>query len=164
MKKIIMFVALLFLLLVIIFSCSDNAIDPIDDISVKPTVKITSTDYDEQLFNSLFPKNDILIKISDAYRATYSHDIKVKLIDYVSQKVESLGENEDTFIECFKLSGCQEDNSISLPTYIEKANFNGLESWIIQLTWGVESSDLGHYKCFAIGINSKDTLYYSRCK
>ena len=164
MKKKIMFVALSFLLLVIIFSCSDNATDPTNDISVKPTVKITSTDYDEQLFNNSFPENDILNEISDAYRSSYSNDIKIKLIDYVSQKVESLGENKNTFKECFELSGCKEGNSISLPTYIKKANYNGVDAWIIQLTWGVDSSDLGHYKCFAIGINSKDTLYYSRCK
>ncbi|MBU2507786.1 MAG: hypothetical protein KJ799_13845 [Bacteroidetes bacterium] len=164
MKKYLSFVVLPFLLLTIIFSCSDNSTNPEDELTVKPIVLKTSTNYDEQLFNSLFPQNDILKTMSDAYKNKYSEKIKMQLIDYVVSKVKTLGENEAIFLECFNLSGCQNVNSISLPTYIEKAKYNDEDSWIIQLSWGLESSDLGHYKCFAFGINSKDTLYYTRCK
>jgi len=164
MKNHLFYIVSTFLLLAIIYGCNDNSTNPEDNISVKPTVQITSTNYDEQLFNSSFPKNDILNEISDAYKSSYSNDIKVKFIDYVTNRVESLGENKKIFLECFELSGCENENSISLPTYIEKAKFKGEDSWIIQLTWGFKSSDLGHYKCFAIGIESKDTLYFTRCK
>jgi hypothetical protein len=164
MKNYLLKLALPFLLLIIFIGCSANSTEPEDELTVKPIVVKISKNYDEQLFNSSFPQNDILKNMSEAYKNNYSENIKMKLVDYVALKVKSFGENEEVFLECFKLSGCKNVNSISLPTYVEKAKYNGEDSWIIQLSWGVESSDLGHYKCFAIGINSKDTLYYARCK
>ena len=164
MKKHLFSVVSTLLLFTIIYGCNDNSTNPEVNITVKPTVKITSTNYDEELFNSSFPQNDILNEISDAYKSSYSNDTKAKIIDYVTERVELLGENKYTFLECFELTGCNNENSISLPTYIEKAIFNGEDSWIIQLAWGFEPSDLGHYKCFAIGIESKDTLYFTRCR
>lgn len=164
MKKHLLKVVLPFMLLIFILGCSDNSTEPIDEHIVNPIVVKTSINYDEQLFNSSFPQNDILNKISEAYKNHYSEKIKINLIDNVVIIVESLGENEETFLDCFELTGCFDANSISLPTYVEKAKFNGEDAWIIQLSWGVESSDLGHYKCFAIGINSKDTLCYAQCK
>lgn len=164
MNKKVAIIIIPFLLFFSLISCSDSSTEPVSELTEKPIVIKTSTNYDEDLFNSTFPKNDVLRNVSEAYKNNYSEAIKIEMIEYVTLKLQALGENEVQFLECFGLTNCQNKNSISLPTYIEKAKFLDKDAYIIQLSWGVEPSDLGHYKCFAIGIVNQDTLYYSQCK
>ncbi len=154
-----------------LLSCSENSTDPsgnseevVEEITAKPTVIITSTDYNSELFRISFPKMELLQEIGAAYQKNYSNALKNQLIKYMTDKVDTLGQSVEIFNACMEVTGCKISNSVSLPTYAERAKYDGEDAWIIQLVWGVSPFDLGHYKCFAISMNSKDTLYFKRCR
>lgn len=154
---------LLFLLSLGIIGCDDSSTDPIDNLSEKPVVKKTNTNYDRDSFRETFPDTAVLNRISGAYSDIYSGEIKTDLINYMKLEAKQLGEEQSVFTECMGLTGCSDTSLVSLPTYAEKAEYDGKEVWIIQLVWGNEPRDLNHYKCFAFGVDEMDTLDYYRC-
>ena len=164
MKKILLMISYIILFILSIQSCKDKSTDPYEDILVKPIVEKTSTDYTPELFRSSFPKMELLHEIGEAYKNSYSEAVKNQLINYMKSQANKLGENSEIFNECMEVTGCNNSNSISLPSYAEKAKYEGKDVWIIQLVWGMMPSDLGHYKCFAISTDDKDTLDFKRCK
>lgn len=164
MKNIIALITFSILSSFFILNCNDNSTEPKNSITVKPVVKKSTVNYNEDSFKAVFPDMDLINNIGSAYKENYSEEIKNQLINYMRGQVTALGENEDTFVKCMDLTGCNNISSISLPTYAEKSKYNGEDVWIIQLVWGLKPMDLGHYKCFVIGINQRDTLNFIRCK
>jgi hypothetical protein len=142
---------------------SDNSLNEVE-ITVKPVVIKTSTDYNSKLFRTSFPKMELLHEIGEAYQKSYSDNLKKQLISYMIEKADTLGESGEILNECIEVTGCKIESPVSLPTYAERAKYNGEDAWMIQLVWGASPFDLGHYKCFAISMVSKDTLYFKRCK
>jgi len=163
MKNKIALITFSILFFFFIISCNDNSTEPKDEITIKPIVIKSSINYNKDSFRTSFPDLDLNKNIADAYKDKYSQEIKAQMIDYMKNQVKMLGENEDTFIKCMDLTGCKDINSISLPTYAEKAKYDGEDAWIIQLIWASRPENIGHYKCFAIGINQIDTLDFIRC-
>jgi hypothetical protein len=149
--------------LLLILGCGDNSTEPADNLTKKPVVKKSSTDYNYDSFRDSFPDTSSLKRIGKAYAGIYSEEIKNELISYMKRKVKQIGEDENLFTECFGLTGCSGTASVSLPTYAEKAKYEGKEAWIIQLVWGIDPQDLSHYKCFAFETDKMDTLDYYRC-
>jgi hypothetical protein len=171
MKQIFLIAYSVFLIF-FIQNCKNKSTDPNDDVTVKPYANITvkpivektSTDYTQELFRLSFPKMELLKEVGEAYKNNYSEAIKNELINYMKKQVDSLGESGEIFSDCMEVTGCKDIYSISLPCYAEKAKYEGNDVWIIQLVWGMMPLDLGHYKCFAISTNNKDTLDFKRCK
>jgi len=166
MKRLIVFLGLPILFLFFTLGCKDEVTEPGNgnELIVKPAVTKTLVNYGQETFRAAYPDTASLHKIGEAYKSNYSQEAKNQFIDYVHVQVGSLGENKEMFIKCMDLTGCKETASISLPTNVERAKYNGEDVWIIQLVWGMEPMDLGHYKCFAIGISKLDTLDFIRCK
>jgi hypothetical protein len=164
MKRIISLIGLSLIILFTSSGCNDKSIDIKSNLTETPPVKKTAINYNKESFGNSFPDSEILHKIADAYKNNYSQEIKTELIEYMKAQVILLGENQETFNRCIDLTDCENINSISLPTNAEKAKYDGEDVWIIQLVWGMEPSDLGHYKCFAISAVNYDTLDYKRCR
>jgi hypothetical protein len=164
MKRIISLVVLSLIILFTFHGCDDKSIDTKSSLTATPLVRKTAINYNKESFGNSFPDGELLRKIADAYKNNYSQEIKIGLIEHIKAQVILLGENQETFNRCMNLTDCENINSISLPTNAEKAKYNGEDVWIIQLVWGMEPSDLGHYKCFAISVINYDTLDYKRCK
>ncbi len=173
MKKTLLLIGYgVFSIILFFQSCKDKSADPNEDttvqqdseITAKPIVKKTSTDYTHKLFGASFPQKESLKEIGEAYKNNYSVALKNQLINYMKEQADSLGENGEIFNECMEMTGCKDIYFISLPSYAEKARYEGNDVWIIQLVWGLRPSDLSHYMCFAISTNNKDTLDFKRCR
>lgn len=134
-------------------------------IPIKPVVKVTQNDYDKNSFMKSFPDTVSLNLIATAYSNNYySENIKTLLNCYMQEQVKKLGQDVKIFEKIQTLSGCNVANEYILPTYAEKAKYNGKDVWIIQVAYGLSSPALAHFKCYAFGIEKLDMLDYFGCK
>ncbi|HEX2869536.1 MAG TPA: hypothetical protein VHO03_21005 [Ignavibacteriales bacterium] len=145
--------------------CSERSTEANDLIPVKPVVKVSNVNYTRDSFYHLFPDSASLKNIGTAYSGNkYSEEVKKALNDYMRQQVRILGEDSKTFDRMISLSGCSITGEYVLPTYAEKAKYNGQDCWIFQITTGLGAPAFGHFKCFAFGLEKPDTLAYVGCK
>ncbi|MCU7512332.1 MAG: hypothetical protein HF300_07230 [Ignavibacteria bacterium] len=145
--------------------CSDSSTEANDSIPVKPVVKVSNMNYSQDSFNDFFPDTVSLKNIASAYSGNnYSEEVKKALNDYMRQQASILGEDSKTFDRIISLSGSSLTGEYVLPTYAERAKYNGQDAWIFQITYGLGSPTLGHFKCFVFGLEKLDTLHYVSCK
>jgi len=154
----------LFLLLIYFAGCSEKLEGPETGITAIPVVKITSTNYTAATFAATFPDTTTLNSITQAYTNNYSEAIRLQLIGLMKSKVAKLGEDVNLFDSVIANTGCNQSDKFVLPTYAERAKYEGNDVWILQLTYGINAPNFGHYKCFALDIEHLDTLVYLACR
>lgn len=151
------------LLLIILIGCKDDKItDPQNNAEV--VVKKSNIDYNQNSFKILFPDSSSLKNISTAYSSNYSEERKAKLIENMKAKVSKLGEDVIIIESILSKAGCNIPGEYILPTYAEKAKYDGKDVWLVQFTYGLGNPGFGHFKCFAFSIPNLDTLNYFGCK
>jgi hypothetical protein len=151
------------LLLIPLYGCKDDKITS-PQSNAEVVVKVSGTDYNQNSFNTLFPDTASLKYISTAYSNNYSEERRTKLINDMKSKVRALGEDVAVIENILTRAGCNMSGVYILPTYVEKAKYNGKDAWLVQFTYGLSSPDFGHFKCFALSIPDLDTLDYAACK
>lgn len=151
------------LLLIPLSGCKDDKItSPQSNADV--IVKLSGTDYNQNSFKTLFPDTASLKNINTAYSNNYSEERKTELLSNMKIKVKELGEDVTVIEKILARAGCNMSGVYILPTYAEKAKYNGKDAWLVQFTYGLSSPDFGHFKCFALSIPDLDTLDYVGCK
>ena len=151
-------------LFLFVIACNENSTEPQDDIRAKPVIKKSSENYDQESFRISFPDTTSLNNISKYYSNNFSEDKRNKLIEYITGEVTKLGEDANSFNNILAITGCKLSDEYLLPTYAERAKYEGEEVWIFQITYGLGEPNFGHYKCFAFSIDTLDTLDYVGCK
>lgn len=153
----------LFAILLLLLSCKEKSTEPESGLIVKPTVKISTTNYSSALFNSTFPDTVSLNRISHAYSNDFSEETKAKFAAYMKSEVLKLGGDLGSFESALYKSGCFSSQMPVLPTYAEQAKYENKNVWIIQYTRSQGGSGFGHYHFFAIGLEKLDTLAWGSC-
>jgi len=153
-----------FILFLFVVACNEKSTEPKDDITTKPVVKKSSVNYSEESFNISFPDTNSLNSISKTYSNNFSEEKRNKLIEYIKSEVAKLGEDVNIIDNILSCTGCKISGEYLLPTYAERAKYEGEEAWIFQLTYGLGEPNFGHYKCFAFSIASLDTLAFKQCR
>lgn len=154
MKKLFLlpFIIILFFL---VFSCNDD-----EDIFVPEViVKISNTDYNESGFLDLFPHQESLNQISSAFNNNYSEDRK-NILTNMKIKVAALGEDAAIMNNILISMGCYDVGEYILPTYAERAKFNGRDVWLIQFTYALDTPVFVRVKCIAFSIPDIEELFY----
>jgi hypothetical protein len=164
MKSRIVFSGVLLFMSLLILACNDKITQPSDEITAKPIVKKTSTNYTLQSFNSSFPDTASLNCICRAYSNNYSEEMRNNILDYMKEEVDKLGEDINTFDRILSVTGCKNNTGYILPTYAEKAQYENREAWVFQITYGLNNSNLGHSKCFVFDAATLDTLTFKQCR
>ncbi len=164
MKYITAYIFAATVLLCVISGCKDASTGPQTSLTELPVVTKTSSDYTLESFERSFPHSEILTAMSKAYAHKCSDEVREALIDYMKKEAADLGEDASMFDALLTLSGCRDGEGLVLPTYAERARFNGQEAWIIQVAWGYDAADFGHFKCYAFGIANKELLATYGCK
>lgn len=155
------------LVLILCFSisgCKDNSTEPSRLATAEPVVKKTSVNYSPETLRNSFPDTVSLENISKAYTKDYSEELKTELFGNMQNEVAKLGEDSTIFDNILLRIGCKTANSYLLPTYAEKAKYEGQDVWIIQLTYGLDGPVFEHYKCFVVGIKDLNVLDSICCK
>ena len=156
MKIFIALNSLFFLFLLFALGCTtENE----DNITAKPIVKKSLTNYDQTTILNSLPDSISLHNISNAYSNKYSEEIRNELLSYMRTEVSKLGEDLNTFENVLELTGCKLNNEFVLPTYAEKAKYDNQDVWLFQLTYGLGNSNFGRSKCFVFNSNNFDTLW-----
>jgi len=153
-----------FVLFLFVIACNDKSTEPQDDITTKPVVKKSSVNYSEKSFNISFPDTNSLNSISKVYSNNFSEEIRNKLIEYIKSEVAKLGEDVNIFDNILSCTGCNISGEYLLPTYAERAKYDGEEALIFQLTYGLGEPNFGHFKCFAFSVANLDTLAFKQCR
>jgi hypothetical protein len=150
------------LLLLVSFSlagCSDiTSPGGADDVEV--TVKVSNTNYDQASFRDLFPDSSSLRSISIAFNSNYSERRRTALVVNMLAKVSAMGEDVVIVDTILTRACCKTPGEYILPTYAERAEYNGKRAWLVQFTYGLSGPQFGRSKCFAFSIPNLDTLNY----
>ncbi len=164
MKSVIESFSILLFLSFLILACSDKITEPPDEITAKPVVKKSDINYTQETFLSSFPDTASLQNISRAYSNNYSEELRTKLLDYMKDEIDKLGEDVNTFDRILSVTGCRNSDGYMLPTYAEKAQYENQDAWIFQVTYGLGEPDFGHSRCFVFSASTLDTLTYIQCR
>jgi len=164
MKNIWAYIVASTVVLCVISGCKDASTGPQTSLTTLPVVTKTSSDYTPESFERSFPQTEILTAMTKAYAHKCSDEVREALIDYMKKEAADLGEDVSGFDALLTLSGCRDSEGLVLPTYAERARFNGQEVWIIQVAWGYDAADFGHFKCRAFGLTLHDQLAYVGCR
>jgi hypothetical protein len=154
----------LLLLFFSILACNEKSTELSDEITAKPVVKKSIINYDQGSFISSFPDTISLDNISKAYSNNYSEELRSKILDYMKNEVNELGEDVNIFDSVLSRTGCKLSGEYLLPTYAERAKYENKEAWIFQLTYGLCEPNFGHYKCFVFSLANLDTLALKQCR
>lgn len=152
------------LLAIISANCEDTGTDPFKDLPVLPKVAVSRTNYLETDIRRRVPDSVLLPSFVAAYRGKYSTDLKERLFSYIAARAAALSLDAEELRHCIESTGQLRKDVIALPYLAERATYNSIESWIFELTWGFDSSDLGHYRCYVISATAHDTLLFITCK
>lgn len=164
MKNINVLSSLSVFIVFIILGCNEKSTEPKDVITAKPVVKKSSVNFTAQSFNTLFPDSITLKNISTAYSNNYSEALWENLLEYMKGEVTKLGEDVTVFDNVLSQTRCKLSGEYLLPTYAERAKYEGKEVWLLQITYGLGEPNFAHYKCFAISVVNLDTLAYVGCR
>lgn len=155
MKNYIFF-PFLFILLCLLCSCNND-----EDIFIPEViVKISYTNYDQTSFLNLFPHQESLNQISSAFTNNYSEERKNELLNNMKAKVAVLREDVGIIENILTIMGCNNVGAYVLPTYAERAKFNGQEAWLIQFTYALDTPVFGRVRCIAFSIPDIEELFY----
>lgn len=164
MKNKITVIIFFVLLFISIFACNENSTEPTDEIIVKPVVINSSINYNQDTFNSSFPDTTSLNNISKTYSNNYSEELKIKILDYLKNKVIKLGEDANIIDSILSRTGFKLSGEYQLPTYAERAKYEDKDAWVFQVTYGIGAPNFGHYKCIVFSIENLDTLAFKQCR
>ena len=165
MKTKILSMSIILLSLLINNGCKeDKSTNTADNSTAIVVVKTSNTNYSQESIHRLFPDSASLAIISSAYSTNYSEERRAALIATMKKEVSELGEDVTVIDTILTRAGCNSSGEYILPTYAEKAKYNGIDAWLIQFTYGLGNSGFGHYKCYAFSVPSLDTLNYVGCK
>ncbi len=162
MKASTISIGLVFLFLFLSNGCKkDESTNTGDNFATSDVVvKVTNTNYSQDSFNLLFPDIASLTMIRSAYSTNYSEERRATLVAAMKKKVSDLGEDTTIVETILTHAGCNSSGEYILPTYAEKAKYNGVNAWLIQFAYGLGNPGFGHYKCYALSLPSLDTLNY----
>ena len=138
---------------------SKSSLDPV------PRIAISDTNYSATDFSQGIPfSTSLLQSFSKSYSGKYSDELKGQLISYIQVKSSEIGANRQELDSCLQVTRQLRNGLVSLPMEAERAKYEGQDCWLFSFIWGVQSDDLGHYRCFAISTTSYDTLAFRTCK
>jgi len=142
------------------YSVGCNDLGPIDDADdVEVTVKVSTTNYDKQSLHKLFPDTVSLHNIASAFSKNFTERRKTHLVDNMLARITALREDVSIMDKIVTRAGCKNPGEYVLPTYAERAAFNGRDAWLVQFTYGLGVPSFGRWKCLAYSIPDLDTLY-----
>ncbi len=145
-------------LLFISVRCNDlGPIDVADGVEV--TVRVSTTNYDHESLRKLFPDTVSLHNIASAFSKNYTEQRRTHLVDNMLARITALREDVSIMDKILTRAGCKNPGEYILPTYAERATFNGRDAWLVQFTYGLGVPSFGRYKCLAFSIPNLDTLY-----
>ena len=154
------FVSSVLLLLLFPFAGCNNHASQNGEDNVEVTVKVSTTDYNQDTFGQLFPDSISLHNISFAFGNNYTEQRRTRLVVNMLAKVSALGEDIMIVDTILTRASCKTPGEYVLPTYAERAKYSGREAWLVQFTYGLGNPAFGRYKCFAFSIPDLDTLMY----
>lgn len=159
MKPMAFVSGLLLLVLLSPAGCSDIN-SPNGEDNVEVMVKVSTIDYDQNTFRQLFHDSISLHNISIAFNKNYSEQRRTALIVNMLAKVSALREDAVIVDTILTRACCKTPGEYILPTYAERAEYNGKRAWLVQFTYGLSGPQFGRFKCFAFSIPELDTLNY----
>ena len=159
------------LLLLFLGSCSKEAsTDLTGDTLQLPVLpeypKVSSTDYNytETAIKARVPDTTLLNRFARTYKNKCVDSLKNLMFDAMLYKVNALNLNADEFRQTIQVTKQFNKGVVSLPYLAERAKYENKQSWIYEFTWGADSCDFGHYRCFVIDASTKDTLLFITCR
>lgn len=162
MKNIIGIIGLAIIFLFL--GCNNKSTEPEDNITVKPIIKKTSVNYNQETLRTCLPDSASHNSMSRAYSNNYSKEVKEKLNEYIKGEVRKLGEDVNVVDIILSKTGCKNANEYILPTYLERAKYDSKDAWLIQIIYGLGVPSFGHYRCFVFDITNLDTLVSFGCR
>ena len=139
-----------------------------DDLGVQEDadviVTVSAKDYDATSFKQLFPETTSHKIIASAFSANYSDERRTNLSKRMLARIAVLGENPRFVDSILTRHGCRESGAFILPTYAERARFNGKDVWLVQFIYGLGVPSFSHYACYAYSIPDLEQLYYIGCR
>jgi hypothetical protein len=58
--------------------------------------------------------------------------------------------------------GC--DLGLPLPSYVENARYEGKRAWIIECTYGLGETSLGHFRTHVMDADTCSRIYFVTCR
>lgn len=159
MKHNIYLISLLFITFFFLTACNDDTISE-SHYNPEVVVKVSNLNYDQPGFLNLFPEIESLNNISTAFTSDYSEERKNRLLINMQIKVANWGQDVAVMDNILTATGCNTVGEYILPTYAERAKYNGQDAWLIQFTYALDTLVFGRFKCFAFSIPDLDTLCY----
>ena len=149
---------LLLLLALLAISCR-LVTDPDAEILVLPAVLTTGNDYTADDLRQMVPDSALFGNFARAYGGRYSQTLKNELVEYIVSEAGRLKLNDRQLRSCLEASGQLQDSVTALPYRVESAKYESQRAWILEFTWGADST-LGHYRCFVLSAVRQYTLLY----
>jgi hypothetical protein len=140
--------------------CDDLGVQ--EDIDV--IVKVSANNYDATSFKQLFPEMTSHKAIASAFSTNYSDERRATLTQRMLAHVAVLGEDPRFVDSILVRHDCKEPGSFILPTYAERAHFNGRDVWLVQFIFGLGGPSFSHHACYAYSIPELEQLYYVGCR
>jgi hypothetical protein len=163
---------LFFILAVFLFaSCSKESATEtpsstivLPDLTEYPKVTASTNNYSDTAIQLRVPDTTMLNKFIRAYKDKRIDSIKSLLYDALQYKVHELNLNRDEFSSSALATGQFTKGVVSLPYIAERAMYKNKAAWILEFTWGIDSCDIGHFRCFVMDAATADTLLYITCR
>jgi hypothetical protein len=129
-----------------------------------PHVVVSQSNYLAADIQSRVPDTTYLNKCCSLYRFAVTDSLKGYVANVLIQKAQLL--NQDTLIvsQCLDATGQFKTDVMSLLYFAERAKYESKECWIFEFSWGIDSSGIGHYRCFVMDTSTKDTLLFITCR
>ena len=127
-------------------------------------VKVSAKDYDAVSFEQLFPKTTSHKVIASAFSTNYSDERRANLTQRMLARVAVLGEDPRFVDSILTRHDCKVPGAFILPTYAERAHFNGKDVWLVQFIYGLGGPSFSHHACYAYSIPELEQLCYIGCR
>jgi hypothetical protein len=143
--------------------CKDSGTEAYPGADVLPQVRFSQTNYSQAVIMVGRPDTVLLPLFTRTYGGRYSDGLKASLVHYILDRTRQAGFDEREVQACLQATGQLESGGESLPYLAERAKYDGQEAWVFEFTYGFDGS-FGHYRCFVIGAQTLDTLFYESCR
>ncbi len=147
----------------ITINCNDSGVCTLPDPMVMPEVRFTDSNYSSADIYQRVPSQDIFNKFNESYSGKYSDALKAELVEYITHRASELGLHQDNCLECLRETGLLEEGVIALPYLAERAQYESVDAWIFEFTWG-HSNELGHFRCYVMDTENHEMLFYMSCR
>ncbi len=156
---------LLIIVLILIVGCKkDNSpTNIVEGSKPLPKVILSQTNYQEADIQAQVSDPTFLKQFREAYEGKYSDMLKAGMVMYMYSSAQLIGLDFNELKSCLDRTGQTQHGIISLPIVAERAKYNGINAWIFHFIWGVDTNDLGHFKCYVMSTETSDTLLFITC-